>query len=234
VAANDGHLTLLEDGTLQVQYPSHGIREYWRHSDGRGAQILQEARMQFSAGSAKNSNKSISKDARDNGDLATKCQKRERAIQLVFRRFGDSVGAKKAGVLWHWGLSIDGSIYEVNGAMAVMGPNGIVAASSPLTKNIRTKLSQFHGFLDMPQTTNQTDEDIEEFSRRWVKRHPVYVALGPNCQTYAEDLFAFLTGEGLPFAKASDRMVGPGGSTALKGPEASPSAVWLDRSKKPE
>jgi sarcosine oxidase delta subunit len=226
-AANDGHLTLLEDGTLQVQYPSSGIREYWRHADGCGAQILREAREQFSSNLT-------SDDAKENDDPATnRTRKRQRAIKLVFRHFGNSVGAKNDGFLWHWGLSVDDSIYEVNGAMAVMGPDGIVAASSPLVKHVRTNLKQFHGYLDVPHTTRKTDEDIEEFSRRWVKLHPVYKALGPNCQTYAEDLFTFLTGEDLPFAKAADRVLGPGGSTALEGPEVNPSAKWLVPSKNP-
>jgi len=218
-AGNDGHLTLLEDGTLQVQYPSHGIREYWRRADGCGAQILRQAREQYPACN------STSNDA--------EVQTNQRAIKLVFRHFGDSVGAKKGGFLWHWGLSVSDSIYEVNGAMAVMGPNGIVAASSPLIKLVRTNLRQFHGYLDLPQITYRTDEDIEKFSRRWVKHHPVYKALGPNCQTYAEDLFTFLTGEDLPFAKTADRVVGPSGSKVLQGPEVDPSAVWLDSSKRP-
>jgi len=233
-AANDGHLTLLEDGTLQVQYPSHGIREYWRHADGCGTEILREAREQFSDKSTISSNNSSSRDANENGNSTRKgSRKQRRAIKLVFRHFGDSVGPKKDGYLWHWGLSVDDSIYEVNGAMAVMGPNGIVAASSPLVKQVRTNLMQFHGYLDLPQGTRKTDEDIEEFSRRWVKLHPIYKALGPNCQTYAEDLFTFLTEEDLPFAKTADKVMGPGGSRALKGPEANPSAVWLAPGKKP-
>merc|ERR550537_1367487 len=114
--------------------------------------------------------------------------------------------------------------------MAVMGPNGIVAASSPLIKNVRTNLSHFHGYLDLPQWTQKADEEIEEFSRRWVKLHPVYKALGPNCQTYAEDLFTFLTGEDLPFAKAADKIVGQG--VNLPGPHLSPNSIWLDESKR--
>jgi len=79
--------------------------------------------------------------------------------------------------------------------------------------------------------TQKTDEEIEEFARRWVKLHPIYRALGPNCQTYTEDLFTFLTGEDLPFAKTADKMVGRG--IRLQGPEVNPNSVWLDLSKKP-
>jgi hypothetical protein len=92
---------------------------------------------------------------------------------------------------------------------------------------------QFHGFLDLPHMTRKTDEDIEEFSRRWVKLHPIYRTLGPNCQTYAEDLFTFLTGEDLPFAKSADKVVGRAGSCGLEGPETNPNATWLVPSKRP-
>jgi len=227
-AANDGRMTLLEDGTLQVQYPSHGIREFWRREDGRGIQILREAREH---GAAKRS-RSSSNSGKENKESAANrlSRSRQRKIRILFRHFG---GAKQDGLLWHWGLSVDDSIYEVNGAMAVLGPNGIVAASSPLVKAwvSSTSLSQYHGYLDLTQETQKTDEEIEEFSRRWVKLHPVYRALGPNCQTYTDDLFTFLTGEDLPFAKTADKVVGNG--IVLEGPHSSPKSVWLDESKKP-
>merc|ERR1712100_286369 len=111
-------------------------------------------------------------------------RKQQRAIKLVFRHFGDSVGAKKDHYLWHWGLQVGDSLYEVNGAMAVMGPNGLVATSSLLVKHVHTDIKQFHGYADLPQVTGKTDADIEEFSRDWVRLHPVYTALVPNCQTY--------------------------------------------------
>jgi hypothetical protein len=225
-AANDGRMTLLEDGTLQVQYPSHGIREFWRREDGRGIQILREAREK---GSTKRS-RSSSKPCKENDESAANRlpSLRQRKIRLVFRGIG---GDRKDKLLWHWGLSVDDSIYEVNGAMAVMGPNGVVAASSPLVKKVCTDLSQFHGYLDLPQGTRKANEEIEEFSRRWVKLHPVYKALGPNCQTYTEDLFTFLTGEDLLFAKTADKIVGNG--VALQGPHLNPNSVWLDERKKP-
>jgi len=204
-SASDGHMRLLEDGTLQVQYPSHGIREYWRRADGRARRMLPPQ---------------------------VTHHLHARRIKLVFRRFGDSF-MPSFGVLWHWGLSIDGSIYEVNGAMAVMGPNGIVAASTPMLKPVRTNLQQFHGYVDLPETTIKTNKEIEDFSCRWVKLHPMYKALGPNCQSYVEDLFSFLTEQALPFAKSSDKVVGPGDAWAMSGPEVNPNAVWLDPSKKP-
>jgi len=226
--ANDGNLTLLEDGTLQVQYPSHGIREYWRRVDGRGAEILQLAREQHCTASG-----STSEESKENDCTAENIQRQQRPIALVFRHFGDSLGARKDGYLWHWGLRVGDSIYEVNGAMAVMGPNGIVAASTPLVKHVHTNLSHFHGYVDLPHTTRRTDEAIESFSRDWVRHHPIYQALGPNCQTYAEDLFTFLTGADLPFAKTADKVVGKGGNSSLHGPEQHSRAVWLDGRKRP-
>jgi len=212
--ASDGHLTLLCDGTLQVQYPSLGIREYWRHADGRV-----------------NSSGCPS---------MTSPMKPHRKIDLVFRYFGDSLGLKKDGIMWHWGLRVDESIYEVNAVMgmAVMGPNGVVAPSSLWVTSVRTEILHFDGYLSLSQKTSKTDQEIEEFTCRWVKEHPAYHALGPNCQTYADNLFMFLTGEDLPFAKSADKVMnpsawGPGGSRGLYGPEVNPSAVWMKPDKKP-
>jgi hypothetical protein len=231
-SANDGRMTLLEDGTLQVQYPSHGIREYWMRRDGCGAQIFREAHDQHLT-SMSGTNSTCEDEKENNGGRKILVQKRRRTIKLLFRHFGNSIGAKKDGYFWHWGLGIDDSIYEVNGLMAVMGPQGIVAASSPFMKPICTNLDHFHGYLDLPETTRKTNEEIEEFSRCWVKLHPVYRALGPNCQTYSRDLFTFLTGEDLHFANFADKVVGPGGNSISKGPESDPNAVWLNPSKKP-
>mmetsp|Transcript_103001 Transcript_103001/g.300515 ORF Transcript_103001/g.300515 Transcript_103001/m.300515 type:complete len:310 (-) Transcript_103001:258-1187(-) len=210
-SASDGRLTLLEDGTLQVQYPSYGIREYWRRANGCGAQP-----------------RAAHEDSSDESSPDEATTKNQRKIKMVFRHFGSA----EIGLLWHWGLSIEDSIYEVNGAMAVMGPKGVVAASSPFMKPVCTNLLQFDGYLDLSQTTHKSDEEIEEFSRRWVKLHPRFSALGPNCQTYSEDLFAFLTGDNLPFARFADKVVGPRGNT-LMSPERDPNTVWLDSSKKP-
>ena len=117
--------------------------------------------------------------------------------------------------------------------MAVMGPNGLVAASSPLVNRVHTDINQFHGYVDLPHVTKTSDADIEEFSRHWVKLHPVYQALGPNCQTYTEDLFTFLTGDDLPYAKTADKVNVPGDRRVLEGPESDPSARWLNPSKRP-
>merc|ERR1711920_635538 len=169
--------------------------------------------------------------------------KPHRKIDLVFNSFGDSLGLKhQDGIMWHWGLRIDESIYEVGGMqslfMAVVGPNGVVATSSPWAEEIRTNIKKFDGYLTLSQKTSNTDQEIEEFTCRWVKQHPAYNPLGPNCQTYVSDLFNFLTGEDLPFAKSQDKVTNPsawapGGSKGLGGPEVNPSAVWMRPDKKP-
>lgn len=218
-SATDGHLSVLEDGTLQVQYPSYGIKEYWKRVDGRGVEILRMAR---------------SRDHCRDSQNGWKCPegRDSRELRLVFRHFGSSVGASKGGICWHWGLSVGGSIYEVHGGMAVIGPTGLVAASSAMAESKRTSLSGFHGYLDLPAETTKRDEEIEEFSRTWVRNHPVYKPLGPNCHTYTEDLFTFLTGEDLPFSKAGERMAGQG-VNSKRGPEHDQYATWLDPSKRP-
>merc|ERR1711879_625015 len=113
------------------------------------------------------------------------------------------------------------------------GPQGIVATSSPFLKPLCTNINQFHGYLNLTQKTRKSNEEIEEFSRTWVRLHPVYKALGPNCQTYTRDLFTFLTEDDLPFACFADNVVGgPTENESLKGPQTDPNAVWLDPSKK--
>jgi len=88
-----------------------------------------------------------------------------------------------------------------------------------------TRLSQFEGLCDFGKYTDKTEGEIEDFSREWVRRHPIYRIEGPNCQTYAEDLFTFCTGENLPFAKSVSRLTSSGGT----GPENHPGMAWLAR-----
>lgn len=80
------------------------------------------------------------------------------------------------------GLAVgdESACYEVAGSMVVIGPSGLVAASSPLAINIKpTHLSQFAAFLTLPQTTQKSNREIVEFSRQWVRKHPIYLLSGP-------------------------------------------------------
>jgi len=232
-SATDGNLTLLPDGVLQVQYPSYSIREYWTRVDGRGREILATAKR-------RNEHSVRSSSQTNNGNIAKTGIQTRRKIMVVFRFFG----ANKSNtdrLQWHWAIGIDDryapvEIYEVSGSMAVVGPKGTVAASSIFVAPVNTKLDQFDGYLDMPShTTTKSDEEVVSFCRSWVKGHPMYRIEGPNCQTFAEDLFTFLTGEDLPFKKTIHKVAGgaPVGDNS-GGPEASSSAVWLDPSKKPK
>merc|ERR1711918_303814 len=102
---------------------------------------------------------------------------------------------------------------------------GILAASSPLATNIKpTHVSQFDAVLLLPQTTHKTDAEVKDFCRQWVRKHPAYNLLGPNCQTFAEDLFTFLCGQNLPFTKSASR-IDKGGRGA--GPEHHPATHWI-------
>merc|ERR1712159_317916 len=161
-SATDGNLTLHRDGTLEVQYPSNGIVEYWRRADGAPTRHRQPRQARSSA-------------------LPS------RPIKLVIRHFGPgSPLGSSTDLGWHWGLAIgdENACYEVAGSMAVIGPNGILAASSPLATNIKpTHLRQYDAFLSLPQTTQRTDAEVKDFCRQWVRNHPIYNVLGPNCQT---------------------------------------------------
>merc|ERR1711977_354365 len=62
------------------------------------------------------------------------------------------MGGSSTDLGWHWGLAIgdENACYEVAGSMAVIGPNGILAASSPLATNIKpTHLRQYDAFLSL-------------------------------------------------------------------------------------
>ena len=206
-SATDGNLTLHWDGTLEVQYPSNGIVEYWRRADGAQTRHRQHGQARSSA-------------------LPS------RPIKLVIRHFGPgSPLGSSTDLGWHWGLAIgdEDACYEVAGSMAVIGPNGILAASSPLATNIKpTHLGQYDAFLELPQTTQRTDAEVKDFCRQWVRNHPIYNVLGPNCQTFAEDLFSYLCGQNLPFSKSACRIdrCGPG-------PEHHPSTQWIRPEKQP-
>ena len=211
-SASDGNLTLLHDGTLHVEYPSNGIVEYWRRADGRGAEIRQIA----------------------SAAVVSAPSRPSRPLKLVIRHFGPgSVFGSSTDLGWHWGLAVGehDDCYEVAGSMVVIGPKGPVAASSPLAINTKpTHLSQFDAYLTLPQTTQKTDNEVEEFARLWVRKHPVYQALGPNCQTFAEDMFTFLTAQNLPFPKGASRIRTYGKGD---GPEHHRSTVWIHPAKKP-
>jgi hypothetical protein len=215
--AKDGNLTVdPATGELEVRYPSQGIVEYWKRGDGVDQlQIL-------------NSSKAVWAAAQNQQQAAAQSENRgARSIKVVFRK------VDMLGITWHWGICIGDSIYEVGGSMAVLGPNGVVKATGPVAcsadvRNNGTKLSQFKGYVEKIPTadgkttkiyeTYRTDVEIEEFVKVWVKKHPMYNAAGPNCQTFTEDLFVYLTAENLPFAKVAD---------LHRGPEASANAVWL-------
>merc|ERR1719354_877323 len=140
-SATDGNLTLHWDGTLEVQYPSNGIVEYWRRADGAPTRHRQQQARSSALPS--------------------------RPIKLVIRHFGPgSPLGSSTDLGWHWGLAIgdEDACYEVAGSMAVIGPNGILAASSPLATNIKpTHLWQYDAFLELPQTTQRTNAEVKGF-----------------------------------------------------------------------
>ena len=150
-----------------------------------------------------------------------------RPLKLLIRHFGygNPLGNER-DMGWHWALAVgkENACYEVCGWMVVRGPKGVIAASSPVGGSKRTHLSQFDACLAMPQTTTKSDAEIENFTRQWVKGHPMYLLAGPNCQTYAEDLFTFCCGENLPFAKSATRL---GSWGKGDGPERHPNIEWL-------
>merc|ERR1712093_33807 len=84
--ATDGNLTLLADGTLHVQYPSGGVIEYWRRSDGRGTQLLREAQL----------------GAQASIDLS----RSPRPLKLAIRHFAPSNPLGSLDLCWHWALCV--------------------------------------------------------------------------------------------------------------------------------
>lgn len=211
--ATDGNLTLLPDGTLHVQYPSGGVIEYWHRADGRGAENLRAAQ----------------REAQGTTDMSQP----SRPLKLAIRHFGPNNPLSSVDLCWHWAICVGEELacFEVQGSMIVLGPKGIVAASSPMTmKWSPTHLSQYDGVLSMPQTTLKSDEEIVRFTKQWVQTHPIYHIPGPNCQTYAEDLFTFLTGSSLPFDNSAKRISTFGKG---RGPEHHCATRWIKPEKKP-
>jgi len=220
--AYDGNFTLLGDGTLHVSFPSNGITEYWRREGGYDRRISNTSAPVASAPVAHASNPQVP----------------WRPVRIAIRRFAkNSELGSLENLCWHWGVCVgdEHHCYETQGSMVIFGPRGMVAASSPLMIRLNpTHINQYEGLCDLGQSTQKTDQEIEEFSRAWVKRHPIYLIAGPNCQTYAEDLFTFLTGENLPFPKSSTRMTnwsrGEKGTSGGDGPESHPGMSWIAKS----
>ena len=210
-SANDGNFTILSNGTLEVRYPSNGIKEYWKRKNGR----QQEDRGKHLLQKALSEEQRMEKQKKKNANS----YKKQRQIMILFRRVDNF------GITWHWALGIGNisapSIYEVGGMMAIIGPKGTVSGKRIFSKVARsgTRRNQFKGYVILnDRNSTKTDEEIEVFSKEWCRTHPVYNPLGPNCQTFVEDLHIFLTGRNLEFSKIGD---------LKSGPEASSKAVWL-------
>lgn len=205
--AGDGNLTILDDGVLQVRYPSNGIVEYWQRVDGQGATNLAKAQSKWKA--------------------ATKVRGKasERALTLALRACLEVANEE---YVWHWALAVNDEVYEVAAWMGIMGPRGIVA-SNALVVPYNTALGQFHGYLPLDLKTRKSDVEICKFIEDWVSTHPKYNALGPNCQTFSEDLYTFCTGHNLPFAKFADLLSLNRGA----GPESHWRTVWNNPEYKP-
>jgi len=123
--AGDGNLTILDDGVLQVRYPSNGIVEYWQRVDGQGAINLAKAQSKWKAAEKVRGKAS------------------ERSLTLALRA---CVEVANEEYVWHWALAVNDEVYEVAAWMAIMGPRGIVASNS-LVAPYNTALGQFHGYL---------------------------------------------------------------------------------------
>jgi len=199
-------MSLSEDGVLEVKFASNGIVEYWVRSDGTGAEALAQAKQ------------AAQREERQ------RLRNPERQLTIAFRHFG----ASNKDYFWHWALAVGDDVYEIAGWMAVMGPRGVVAKNCMVIP-YNTALSQFHGYLRLPATTRHDDSDIKKFSDSWIQTHPSYSAVGPNCQTYTEDLFTFLTGEHLPYPKFNQRLTLHGSG----GPEYDERTVWNNPTHKP-
>jgi len=228
--ANDGHLTLLPNGTLEVRYPSNAIVEYWQREDGRGAELANRLQVASATPAA---------------PVVPRHRRSEQCYRGVYLIIRKAFGNEK--IPYHWAIGIEeelGSeydnlqIYEVNGSMGVYGPRGLIAASSPMLCGpiSGTRLDQFEGILDLNlgirtklgtlgkgrALTQKTHNDIVKFTREWVLRHPIYKFEGPNCQTYTEDLFNFLTGCNLAYPKIAELQW-------QVGPEADARTVWIGK-----
>ena len=212
-SGSDGEYQILSDGTLQAQYRSSGILEFWQRADGQRVAAAPAPVREIKV-----------------TPRPPPPSQQMRPIKVVFRHIEALSWMDSRKMLWHWGLGIQDSIYEVAGLMAVIGPRGLVHATGafyPFMNDgsiLQTRLTQFDGYVEMDrQGTALTDHQIEQFIRQWVQSHPVYNAFTCNCQHFAADLYSHLTGTQLGFSKVGD---------FHHGPEASANVVWLKQDNK--
>ena len=241
-SATDGNLTLHEDGTLEVRYPSNGIVEYWRRADGRrrtpvrtavptGLPVQAEEQAHRSTATLAEKAESLRQQigclpgtplheivSKAENELGLTAGGRNlveridqccnelgisgastpvppavpmglppRPLKLVLRRMTSFAGEMGG---WHWGLAVgeESACYEVSGSMAVIGPKGVIAATYVATKTKPTHLSQYDAYLELPQSTQKEDCEIDEFAHQWVRLHPRYRPLGPNCRKLRANL----------------------------------------------
>ena len=165
-------------------------------------------------------------------------------LKLGFRNFGKrDLGFKgdTDNYYWHWCVAIgeNEQAFEVAAndttmAMAIKGPDGMVASTEEhfiSDHTAKTDLRRdFDGCLVLPKSTKKTITEVENFSKQWCSSHPSYTAIGPNCQTYCEDLYTFLTGDYLPYEKSATRMMG---RAPQDGPEKDEKAEWIVLPNKP-
>jgi len=90
------------------------------------------------------------------------------------------------GVATHWGMKIDGTWYELEGANKSenRAPNKVV-------RSWGTKSGQGASPLvgrGLVGITNYSDSEIWAFCNQWVESHPFYNLMTSNCQTFARDL----------------------------------------------
>ena len=224
--AGDGNLTILKNGILEVRYASNGIVEYWRRKDP-GKQLLQRALSHSDSFEPPLSSHQpvahavvqVQPTQAQFASLPVAAAVVPRPLILLFRKFKLST--------WHWALGVgdlnnNPSIYEIGGLdNAIIGPKGRVCGIPLPSKSTKygTKMNQYDGYILLKnRSTNISNKEIEIFSKAWQQRHPVWIPLGPNCQTFSEDLHIYLTGLNLEFDKVGD---------LKQGPEISSNAIWF-------
>ena len=224
-SANDGNWTVQSDGILRVHFPSNGITEYWYREDGQGKENLVKAQAKQGVALFREASHDDYDDC--NLPVATATLAVARPLMVLFRKID------RMGIGWHWALGIgepqsNPSIYELGGMVAIKGPKGIVheTVANKMARRVATwpnasgtKMDQFQGFVIMKnQSTLRTDDEVESFSKQWVIDHPIFNPMGPNCQTFTEDVYIYCTGQNLQFNKIGD---------LKSGPEKSKDVVWL-------
>ena len=89
----------------------------------------------------------------------------------------------------HWAVQVENTWYEVGGTEA----EGKKEKINKIVKHCGWKALSGAGLMggEYVGKTDKTDEEIDEFNRKWISNNPTYDVFTTNCQKFAIELIRF-------------------------------------------